>query len=477
MFHHSAHGLKQAEARRYRRFSFANRSVFTSAVAICEGVGCAMALWVASWLLALAPGYMGTVGEPNPVAALIAGAIYAAFAYLPAEQALSSSGMPRHVGLKAALALLVAAGGANLLHPVWHDGTAAPGLGWGELVMGILALPALRSALYGSLFRAMRSGRIQIERIALVGRSDALKRFQKQSPPWQRGAQVIATYALPEASEPIPPRFVRSCVDRGCKSILFVGDFGQIENLAGMMRECQRYALDIIFTPVSPGIGTVPPMIDVVALGPNNSIRLDTMPLGDLDRLAKRAMDVLVSLFLLIALLPLLVLVAIAIKLTSSGSVLYRQERRGFNGREFLICKFRSMTVTEDGRSMTPARSGDPRITPLGRFLRRSSIDELPQLLNVLKGEMSLVGPRPHAIADDNELNKRSASYAARQRIKPGITGWAQVNGYRGDISTSEALEGRITHDLFYIQNWSLGFDLRILFLTAFSTRTRRNAR
>ena len=154
----------------------------------------------------------------------------------------------------------------------------------------------------------------------------------------------------------------------------------------------------------------------------------------------------------------------------------YRQERRGFNGESFYIWKFRSMRVTESGRQMTQVRAGDSRITRVGRFIRAASIDELPQLINVVQGQMSLVGPRPHAIVHDDELGEQLASYAHRQRIKPGITGWAQVNGFRGETTTFAQIEGRTEHDLYYIENWSIFLDWWIIFLTVFSPKTRQNA-
>jgi len=134
------------------------------------------------------------------------------------------------------------------------------------------------------------------------------------------------------------------------------------------------------------------------------------------------------------------------------------------------------MTVAESGRSMTQVRVGDKRITRLGAFIRKTSIDELPQLINVLRGEMSLVGPRPHAIMHDDEFGLQLAQYAHRQRIKPGITGWAQVNGFRGETSTMEQVKGRTEHDLYYIDNWSIFLDCWIVLLTVFSPKTRRNA-
>ena len=168
----------------------------------------------------------------------------------------------------------------------------------------------------------------------------------------------------------------------------------------------------------------------------------------------------------LIALLPLLVIVAVAIKLNSPGPILFRQQRCGFNGRSFQIYKFRTMSVLEDGPSIVQAQLGDKRFTRLGAWLRRTSIDELPQMLNVLNGSMSLVGPRPHALAHDNEFDKVVRRYAFRRRVKPGLTGWAQVHGRRGPTPTRASIEERVELDLWYIDNWSFSLDLAILLWT-----------
>jgi len=199
-------------------------------------------------------------------------------------------------------------------------------------------------------------------------------------------------------------------------------------------------------------------------------------PMTDVSVLLKRSMDVALSAFGLIVLAPLFAVVALAIIAESRGPVIYKQARRGFNGDIFMIWKFRSMRVTESGLRMTQASRGDARITRVGRYIRAYSIDELPQLLNVLSGEMSLVGPRPHALAHDDELGAQLATYAHRQRIKPGITGWAQVNGFRGATATRAQIEGRTRHDLYYIDNWSIFLDCWIIVLTIFSRKARSNA-
>ena len=163
---------------------------------------------------------------------------------------------------------------------------------------------------------------------------------------------------------------------------------------------------------------------------------------------------------------PLLAIAAIAIRRDSPGPVIFQQRRNGFNGIPFVIFKFRTMTVLEDGPTVTQARPGDPRVTRVGKLLRRSSIDELPQLFNVLKGEMSLVGPRPHALAHDMEYQVLIDSYAFRYKVRPGITGWAQVKGLRGETRQLEQMAERIRLDLWYINHWSLRLDLYILLKT-----------
>jgi undecaprenyl-phosphate galactose phosphotransferase/putative colanic acid biosynthesis UDP-glucose lipid carrier transferase len=157
---------------------------------------------------------------------------------------------------------------------------------------------------------------------------------------------------------------------------------------------------------------------------------------------------------------------AILIKLDSRGPIFFLQKRDGFNGQTFDIFKFRTMRVLENGPVVTQATRNDPRVTRLGRWLRRSSIDELPQLFNVIRGDMSLVGPRPHATSHNSEYEKLIANYAFRHHVKPGLTGWAQVNGYRGETRQIEQMRRRIEHDLWYIDNWSLWLDLRIVLQT-----------
>ncbi len=190
----------------------------------------------------------------------------------------------------------------------------------------------------------------------------------------------------------------------------------------------------------------------------------------------KRTLDVVLSLCALIVLAPALLVVALLIKLDSRGPVLFSQRRNGLNEKSFRIYKFRTMSVIEDGLNVQQAVEADPRITRIGRLLRRTNLDELPQLINVLKGEMSLVGPRPHAMAHDAEFARRVPRYCERFRVRPGLTGWAQVNGLRGPTDTDAKLAARLAHDLYYIENASFAFDLKILALTVLSRKAFTNA-
>jgi undecaprenyl-phosphate galactose phosphotransferase/putative colanic acid biosynthesis UDP-glucose lipid carrier transferase len=205
-------------------------------------------------------------------------------------------------------------------------------------------------------------------------------------------------------------------------------------------------------------------------------IDIQRAPLSKMEQSLKRAFDVVVTCAIVFLIAPVLAALCVFIKLDSRGPVIFRQHRKGFNGKEFVIYKFRTMTVMENGRIIAQARKGDARVTRVGRVLRRSSFDELPQLLNVLKGDMSLIGPRPHAVAHDDKYSSLIPNYAFRHHVKPGISGWAQVNGFRGETSNLKLMEKRIDLDLWYINHWSLALDLQILIRTFFELLRGRNA-
>lgn len=199
-------------------------------------------------------------------------------------------------------------------------------------------------------------------------------------------------------------------------------------------------------------------------------------PLSDWRLIGKEIEDRVIAGIMVLALVPLFLFIAIAIKLDSKGPVLFRQARHGYNNKVFTVFKFRTMFAAGLDHSVHPAQRDDPRVTRVGRILRRTSLDELPQLFNVLQGSMALVGPRPHALPHNIEYAKSIAGFFSRHRIKPGITGWAQVNGFRGETDCPEKMRKRVEYDLFYIENWSLLFDLRILIMTLFVGFVHKNA-
>jgi putative colanic acid biosynthesis UDP-glucose lipid carrier transferase len=196
-------------------------------------------------------------------------------------------------------------------------------------------------------------------------------------------------------------------------------------------------------------------------------IEVAETPFYGVDGPLKRVFDVVFSIFALIAISPIMIGIALAVKLTSPGPILFKQKRYGLNGARYWVYKFRSMYVGDDAsRQLQQATRGDPRITPVGRFIRRTSLDELPQFFNVIKGEMSVVGPRPHSVAHNELYRKEIKRYMVRHKVKPGVTGWAQVNGLRGDTAQIERMEERIRFDLEYIRNWSPGLDMKIIIKT-----------
>jgi putative colanic acid biosynthesis UDP-glucose lipid carrier transferase len=199
-------------------------------------------------------------------------------------------------------------------------------------------------------------------------------------------------------------------------------------------------------------------------------------PFTGFNSFLKRASDIVLALIIQMLLLPIMLAIALAVKLTSPGPIIFRQRRYGLYGEQIYVYKFRSMTVTEDGTKVVQAKKNDQRITKVGGFLRRTSLDELPQFFNVLQGRMSIVGPRPHAVAHNEQYRKLIKGYMLRHKAKPGITGWAQVNGFRGETETLDKMEARIRYDLDYLRSWSLWLDIYIILRTIKVVLQRENA-
>ncbi len=228
------------------------------------------------------------------------------------------------------------------------------------------------------------------------------------------------------------------------------------------------FVLDIfIFDLIQPRMDTIKG-IPVVAITES--------PFLGVSGVVKKVSDIVMASIILLLLSPLMLLIALGVKLTSPGKVLFKQRRYGLNGEEIRVYKFRSMTVCEDGPTVIQAKKGDQRITPFGAFLRKTSLDELPQFINVLLGDMSIVGPRPHAVAHNELYRKYIKGYMLRHKVRPGITGWAQVHGLRGETETMDKMKARIDYDLDYLRNWSLSLDLWIIIRTAFVIFKQPNA-
>jgi putative colanic acid biosynthesis UDP-glucose lipid carrier transferase len=190
----------------------------------------------------------------------------------------------------------------------------------------------------------------------------------------------------------------------------------------------------------------------------------------------KRMEDIILSLFILLLISPLLIIISLAVKITSPGPVIFRQTRYGMDGKPIKVWKFRSMVVMENDTEVKQATKDDVRVTAVGKFLRRTSLDELPQFFNVLFGEMSIVGPRPHAVSHNEQYRSLIEGYMLRHKVKPGITGWAQINGWRGETDTLDKMEKRIEFDLEYIRSWSVWLDLKIIIMTIFKGFVNKSA-
>lgn len=247
------------------------------------------------------------------------------------------------------------------------------------------------------------------------------------------------------------------------------------QKLAYVIKELHTVPADVTFCPDT--ISLTMPILGIEEINGLGLLRIYRRPISGWNRVLKAIEDRFLAALFLVLFLPIILIVAVAIRLDSPGSALFRQRRLGFNNNSFVLYKFRTMhTEPEDDLVVPQAQRTDPRVTRVGAFLRRTSLDELPQLINVLKGEMSLVGPRPHAIAHNEHYATLIDQYLGRHRVKPGITGWAQIHGHRGETETVEKMRARVECDLYYIDHWSLWFDLRILLMTPFVGFVHRNS-
>jgi Undecaprenyl-phosphate glucose phosphotransferase len=348
---------------------------------------------------------------------------------------------------------------------------------------GIPLITLSRYWIVRTISRASKTGRIAAQRIMIVGRESEVMSFIQRHQPWNYGLMVEEIMLLRADRDADGGARELADLQTAVMHARLKRPDSVFIALPWSERALIERCIDAFMTaPVA--IHLAPEQIlerfdnpRITQLGAISSLELTPPPLGAIEVSLKRAFDLGVSAALLVLLAPALLLIAAAIKLDSRGPIFFVQGRLGFNQQLFRIFKFRTMRCMDDGDHVPQATANDPRITRVGRVLRRYNLDELPQLMNVILGQMSLVGPRPHAVAHDRDYEQRIGLYARRHNVKPGITGWAQVHGLRGETQTDDKMAKRIAYDLWYIDNWSFWLDVVIMFQTVFKPSAYRNAR
>ena len=344
------------------------------------------------------------------------------------------------------------------------------------LVFGFLLLggtAAGRFAIRAALLPLLSCRRVAGKDAVLIGAADELKRLCSGDLFRSYGIQELARITLPDQAAGSPEGPLRAAAEAvrvarrlRAEELVVATSWARSDQLAALEQGLRLSPLPVRLLPDTR-------TRSLLARNRRTAEHLQLLdlqraPMGLGARAIKRLMDIAFALCALIVLSPLLIGTALAVRLDTPGPAIFRQRRNGFDQRTFVIFKFRTMSVQEDHAGILQARRDDPRVTRVGRVLRRTSIDELPQLLNVLRGDMALVGPRPHALAHDELYGAAIDDYCVRHHVKPGITGWAQVNGLRGETRDTARMRMRVDHDLWYIHNWSLTLDLRILLRTCF---------
>ena len=344
-------------------------------------------------------------------------------------------------------------------------------------LLGFALVAAGRMALVLAVRKSAREGRAPVRRAFLLGQEADTEAFADRYQPWSNGLRIISAAVLrgPDYLHEDLALAAASARMLRPDDVFILMPWSETKTIDACVNAFLRVPAAIHLGPER----VLDRFVDakITKFGTISSLNLTGHPLTPLEVVLKRLLDLVLSAAVLLISLPAMASIALAIKLDSPGPVFFFQRRYGFNQVPFRIVKFRSMCTLDDGRTILQATEGDARITRVGRFLRRYNLDELPQLFNVLAGHMSLIGPRPHAVPHDQKFGEVIALYARRHNVKPGMTGWAQINGFRGETATDEAMRQRIEHDLWYIDNWSFLLDLRILQLTVFSAKAYRNAR
>ena len=348
-----------------------------------------------------------------------------------------------------------------------------------QYAAGLGAAIAVRLLTTWFVASGLKSGRVRGKNVIIVGDAARVQATARRLRAGVKSVEVVGAFAL----EGLPNEDLESDVLQAIKELsrrLHIDDvvldlpWHADDRIRVLVEELAVVPATVHLAPDYAWTWTRNPVL--ARVGAVFTMRLSRAPLTLRDRVVKRAFDIVVAATLLALAAPLFAVIAMAIKLEAGGPVLFRQRRHGFNQHEFRVFKFRTMTTMDDGAVIPQATRDDARITKVGRLLRSTNLDETPQLLNVLLGQMSLVGPRPHAVAHNNKYEERIRVYAQRHKVKPGITGLAQVNGYRGITDTIEKMRLRVEHDLLYIDQWSLRLDIKILLMTLFSRRSYRNA-
>jgi Undecaprenyl-phosphate glucose phosphotransferase len=351
-------------------------------------------------------------------------------------------------------------------------------------VSTLAALIVLRYFIVRITALARAAGYLSAQRIFLVGTGEHVGAFINRYEPWTLGINIVGCRFLTPVAGSAAEAVRRATLDRDLAEAA-----ASVRSLApdavfvlmpwSATETIERCAETFLALPVEIHLGPEPVLhkfdeVKLSTLGPVTSLQLTRRALSRLEIIQKRLFDLTLAAGALLLATPLLILVAILIKLDSRGPIFFVQRRYGFNQQPFRIIKFRTMRTMDDGGQQ--ATRADPRLTRIGAWLRRWNIDEIPQLFNVLTGDMSLVGPRPHPLPLDEEFQRRISLYARRHNVKPGITGWAQIHGYRGETDTDEKMRNRVEYDLSYIDNWSLWLDTKIIARTVLSRTAYNNA-
>jgi Undecaprenyl-phosphate glucose phosphotransferase len=468
-----------------RRWAVLSRGTFSGAIFIAD-----IALIVAMSVATGVPYHLAAFGYPGNIASLIQVGVLAASIFAISNLFRREYRLPNFYSFKPHARRTIQLWNVTLICLLMLGFLAqisvAYSRGWILLfyTATLAALLVQRYLIVKVSAIARAKGVLSAQRIFLIGSGAQIGAFINRYEPWTLGITIVGCRFLTPMIASASPDELHAALDRdldeataSVRSLAPDAIFVLLpwSETAVIERCAERFAT----LPVALHLGPEAVLhkfdeVRLSTLGPVTSLQLTRRPLTRLEVLEKRIFDLAFAAAALIVATPLLVLVAALIKADSRGPVFFAQRRYGFNQQPFRIIKFRTMHTTDDGSRQ--ATRDDPRLTRIGRLLRRWNIDEIPQLFNVLTGDMSLVGPRPHPLPLDREYQRRISLYARRNNVKPGITGWAQIHGYRGETDTEEKMRNRVACDLFYIDNWSPWLDLKILARTVLSPAAYRNA-